>query len=65
MSGQLGRGVAAGQTYELLVNPTVFAAEDGLTYTTPQGTFTLPIARTGTMTSAQRDAISAEYGALK
>ena len=58
-------GIAAGQKFELLVNPSTFAPNDGLRYMTPQGTFTLPIARTGTMTPAQRDAISAEYAALK
>jgi hypothetical protein len=59
-------GVDTQASYELLVDPTSVGPRMGIKYTTPDGMLQLfPIARTGTMTPGQRDAINAEYHALK
>ena len=52
-------------TYELLVDPSSVGPQSGVQYSTPSGTLTFPIARTGSMTPEQRDAINSEYHALK
>lgn len=51
--------------YELLLDPSRSGPHDGITYSTPSGTLTLPIRSTGLMTPAQRDAINSGYHALK
>jgi hypothetical protein len=50
-------------SYELLLDPA--RGGNGITYSTPSGTITLPIRSTGQMTLEQRDAINREYHALK